>query len=39
LNNRLYTTAREKLIAIVKDHPNSPQAAEAKQLLQQIGSK
>ena len=37
--NRLYNKAREKLKQIVKDHPNTPQAAEAQKRLSEIGSK
>ena len=39
ISNRLYNKAREKLNEIVKDHPASPPAAEAKKLLNEIGTK
>jgi hypothetical protein len=39
MDNRLYNKAREKLKQLVKDHPNTPQAAEAQKLLSEIGSK
>ena len=39
LDNRLYTKAREKLNQIVKDHPDSAPATEAKKLLKEIGGK
>ena len=39
VDNRLYNKAREKLKLIVKDHPASAQAAEAKKLLSEIGNK
>ena len=38
-DNRLYNKAREKLKQLVKDHPNTPQAAEARKLLAEIGGK
>jgi hypothetical protein len=39
INNRLYNKAREKLNEIVKNHPSSPPAVEAKKLLNEIGTK
>ena len=39
VDNRMYNKAREKLNQIVKDHPKSPPAAEAKKLLKEIGGK
>jgi hypothetical protein len=39
LDNRMYKKAREKLNEIVKNHPTSPPAAEAKKLLAEIGAK
>ena len=39
INNRMYARAREKLNQIVKDHPKSPPAEEAKKLLKEIGTK
>lgn len=39
VSNRLYSKAREKLNQIVKDHPSSAPAAEAKKLLKEIGTK
>jgi hypothetical protein len=38
VDNRLYSKAREKLKQLLKDHPKSPHAAEAKKLLSEIGS-
>jgi hypothetical protein len=39
INNRLYNKAREKLNQIVKEHPSSPPAAEARKLLKELGNK
>ena len=39
IDNRMYKKAREKLNEIVKNHPKSPPAPEAKKLLAEIGSK
>ena len=39
VDNRMYKKAREKLNEIVKNHPTSPPAAEAKKLLAEIGAK
>ena len=39
VDNRMYKKAREKLNEIVKNHPTSPAAAEAKKLLAEIGAK
>lgn len=39
VSNRMYSKAREKLNQIVKDHPSSRPAAEAKTLLKEIGTK
>lgn len=39
VDNRMYKRAREKLNEIVKNHPSSPPAAEAKKLLSEIGAK
>ena len=38
VDNRLYSKAREKLKQLLKDHPNSPHAAEAKKMLKEIGN-
>ena len=39
IDNRMYRKAREKLNEIVKDHPSSAPAVEAKKLLAEIGAK
>ena len=39
VSNRLYARAREKLNQVIKDHPGSPQADEARKLLNEIGTK
>jgi poly(3-hydroxybutyrate) depolymerase len=38
VDNRLYNKAREKLKQLVKEHPKTPQAAEAEKLLKEIGN-
>ena len=39
VSNRLYSRAREKLNQVIKEHPGSPQANEARKLLKEIGAK
>ena len=39
VSNRLYARAREKLNQVIKEHPGSPQADEARKLLKEIGTK